>query len=404
MTLWIICVKSLIMSNKLSMVSIWRKNLCNLNKTRDNHYREFGKHFDFTVLVRDDALIGDHVEECGTKIVRIKSRRGLIGILVFYIRAFSWVIKCNNKRKFDILHAPINEEVTGWLLYHLMMKRTCFVLDLWDVPVSHLKPDVFTPKELPWSLYEYVTKYSVKNADVVICGILQEGLSSYAIPNDKVIATENGVRLELFNPDANAVAQRKLDGDSFEVSLLYVGYLHPKRGLIEIIGAVSELLDRGHKCRLKVIGPSDDEALMAIADSILKYGLENSVEVISEVDSHHIPAYIATADVCLCPLQDIEQYKWSYPVKIYEYLAMGKPVVASNLPGIRSLINDSINGFIYADGCQKELVEALERFFDMKTSGFDFKTACRRSVMNKNWRDICESISMRLISHCQNKI
>ncbi|MGD2061408.1 MAG: glycosyltransferase, partial [Acidimicrobiia bacterium] len=75
-------------------------------------------------------------------------------------------------------------------------------------------------------------------------------------------------------------------------------------------------------------------------------------------------AVLARASVGLCPLRDLPNYRSSQPTKILEYLAMGLPVVASDLPGTRSLVAGLDAVFLTEPGDSDALAGAISRARD----------------------------------------
>ena len=71
-----------------------------------------------------------------------------------------------------------------------------------------------------------------------------------------------------------------------------------------------------------------------------------------------IPKYLAAADVCLLPFHTVPATKHIVPIKLYEYMAAAKPVIAAPLPGVRRDVGET-NGVIYAPAAN-QLQTALQ--------------------------------------------
>ena len=73
----------------------------------------------------------------------------------------------------------------------------------------------------------------------------------------------------------------------------------------------------------------------------------------------NIPKFIASSDICLLPAYKNEVMKNIVPIKMYEYMAAGKPVIATSLPGIMKEFGND-NGVLYVDRPEDALKKALE--------------------------------------------
>jgi len=72
----------------------------------------------------------------------------------------------------------------------------------------------------------------------------------------------------------------------------------------------------------------------------------NNLTIIGRVDHSLIPAYLQKAHVCLSFLEVNKTYSLSPPQKIFEYFAMGKPVIANNIPTHTEYIQNGYNGYV----------------------------------------------------------
>jgi glycosyltransferase involved in cell wall biosynthesis len=102
---------------------------------------------------------------------------------------------------------------------------------------------------------------------------------------------------------------------------------------------------------------------------------------------------IESADVCVLPLTDtVENYNYTLPIKLFEYLALGRPTVASNLVGVRQVITDRENGILIrpddADAMAKAVTE-LARDPDLKQR---LEQNARASIEQYDWTRVHERV------------
>src|SRR5438034_11814356 len=93
-----------------------------------------------------------------------------------------------------------------------------------------------------------------------------------------------------------------------------------------------------------------------------------------------MPSYLAAADICLLPAQDVPTMRNIVPIKLYEYLAAGKPVIATRLPGLVEEFGEG-NGIVYVKGP----VEVLSKVSELARKGGLRKLGgCGRELDSQN--------------------
>ncbi|MFH1144240.1 MAG: glycosyltransferase [Candidatus Eisenbacteria bacterium] len=175
-------------------------------------------------------------------------------------------------------------------------------------------------------------------------------------------------RLSMIHPDVR-LAPNVADVEGFEAGgplpadlasiprphLLYLGNL----AAYKIDLALIEALARAHPAwSFILVGPTgrgDPDTDLAGLRAL------TNVHLLGERDRGAAPAYVAAADVCLLPLRASASTASSHPLKTYEYLAAGKPVVATPIPALHDLIERSlIRGAQDALGWSAALEAALD--------------------------------------------
>lgn len=383
------------------IISIWRRELVNINKTRDNHLSRLGQHFEHTLLVRQDKEIGEHIAQFGTRVVHIeKSRFGFLG---FWFNAISYVRNSHQHEKVDAVVLPIGEEPLA-LVFRCMWKSNKdtpkIILDLWDVPGLSLEGSDRSPlKKIARKAYLWLLPRLMKKSNIVISGVISDPFLTMGVEPEQIIETENGVNTDLFHPmiKADAIWKQLPSASASTARLLYQGYIHEARGALDMIEVLAKVRALGYDAHLLMVGPSDKDELEKIRRVTDALAVSKFAHIHKEIPSKEIPAVIAGADICLCPLKDIEKYRWSYPVKIYEYMAMGKTVVASDLPGTSHLIaHRRIAGCLYNSECESGLENEIvwlmqnpEQRKSIADAGSDF-------VRTKSWDNQVSQLAQKI--------
>jgi D-inositol-3-phosphate glycosyltransferase len=199
-----------------------------------------------------------------------------------------------------------------------------------------------------------------------------------------------GVDLATFRPLDRGEARRQI-GYADGPLLLYVGRLERLKGVEIAIRALAMLADRANPgLRLLVLGEdsrdgdeSEKERLKGIASML---GMRDRVDFLGSVAHHELPYFYSAADVCVMP-----SYTESFGLVGLEAQACGRPVVASGVPGLRSVVRDEVSGYLidgddpsaYADRIGRllanpELAEQMGRRASMLAQRFSWTRTADR--------------------------
>ena len=187
-----------------------------------------------------------------------------------------------------------------------------------------------------------------QQADLLIASTTDEAedlIQSYKADPERVYVVAPGIDLGTFQPLERADARRKVGYGPGRL-LLFVGRLERLKGVETAIRALALLRDRAHDdLRLIVLGEdvrdgdeSEKERLKAVASAL---GVRDRVDFLGSVAHHELPYFYAAADVCVMP-----SYSESFGLVALEAQACGRPVVASGVSGLRSVVRDEVSGYL----------------------------------------------------------
>ncbi len=169
-------------------------------------------------------------------------------------------------------------------------------------------------------------------------GIRQGVIARYGLDPARVTVLTNGVDLAGFLPRPRPECVRALGLDPARQYLLFAGSLCWWQGVEFALEALGGYLRAHPGVVLLIVGDGPQRA--EIERTVRRLGLDLSVRLAGWVDHGRIADYIGAARLCLLPKRPIES-EYS-PVKLYEYWACARPVVASRLPGLE--VVESIGG------------------------------------------------------------
>lgn len=165
----------------------------------------------------------------------------------------------------------------------------------------------------------------------------------------RYIAEPNGVDLAMFSPQEKSKARAAL-GLPLDVPIvLYAGRFYSWKGL-EIIPRAAKL---SPEIRWQMVGDTRGKFMEIVEES-----LPSNVHFAGSRPYREMPSWIAAADAVLVlgTKRDEQSYRWTSPMKLFEYLAAGRPIIASATPAIKEIVGARAAA-VYAPDDAKDLVE-----------------------------------------------
>ena len=165
----------------------------------------------------------------------------------------------------------------------------------------------------------------------------------YSVPEEKVIVINNGANTDIFKPLDQEKSREKLKLDNSKKYVCFVGHLAAWQGVEFLIYSAPYILKECPDVRFLVVGDGVmKEKLLKIASET---GVTDKFTFTGRIPYENVPVYINAADVCVAPfIKDRNSKIGLSALKTYEYLACGKPIVASDIPGVKDLIDLSGGG------------------------------------------------------------
>jgi glycosyltransferase involved in cell wall biosynthesis len=246
------------------------------------------------------------------------------------------------------------------LLRRLGLLRTSFILDLRTLPV-----DVkgwhgwISNRRFDWSL-EFAKQFM--DGITMITPKMRDDLSTrFGIPPEGIGVWESGVNVEKFQA---ARSHRNELGWADKFVVLYHGTLSPNRGLQATVAAFAELRPEYPDVLLCLLGAGAAKAELEAL--VRQLGLEQVVVIHPPVPYAEIPDHIASADVGIIPLPDIEWWNTSSPLKLMEYLAVGKPVIVSRIAAHTAVLRECECAFYLQYVSPVSIAEGILHFYQRK--------------------------------------
>jgi glycosyltransferase involved in cell wall biosynthesis len=170
--------------------------------------------------------------------------------------------------------------------------------------------------------------------------------------------------------------------------LLYIGTLADWQGLEVVIKALPKIIET-QPVQLRIVGRGRSRQRKFLSKQIRKLGVEGSVSIQPAVPHHEVPALIAESDICIAPLglNDRNVTQGACPIKVLEYMASSRPLIASNMPIVRELVREDIDGLLFSPNDPDDLArKVLLLLNDVDLARRLADSATTRALTKFTWR------------------
>jgi D-inositol-3-phosphate glycosyltransferase len=233
-------------------------------------------------------------------------------------------------------------------------------------------------------------------AEAVVIGCSDAVLASCSVEAEQIVALYGaaperiaiippGVDHAFFAPGDRAQARRALDLPATGSLLLFVGRIQPLKGAHVAVGALAELVERGHDATLVIVGgPSGaagDATMADLVEMVRRLGIEERVLFRPPQPHELLSSYYRAADVTVCPSRSE-----SFGLVALESAACGTPVVAAAVGGLTTLVDQGSTGFLIDAPDPAAYASAIEATVASPLGATRFSTASVLRAQGYTWR------------------
>jgi glycosyltransferase involved in cell wall biosynthesis len=307
---------------------------------------------------RDEAEIYD-----GVRVHRVYAYPSLHRSFVWRIVTFvsfmlSSVIAAIRMPRVDVVMGttpPLFQACSAWVV--AVVRRRPFLLEVRDLwPEFAIGMGVLTnpvlirvARGLERFLYRRATRLLV-NSPAYVAYLERQG-----VPPATIEFIPNGVDPGMFDPQASPAAARAALGLGDGYIVTYAGAIGLANDLGIVLDAAARLRDRP-EVTLLLVGDGKERARLEARAAA--EGLTN-VRFFGARPKHDMPLVLAASDACLAILQDIPEFRTTYPNKVFDYMAAARPTVLAIDGVIRTVIDDARGGVFVPPGDAGALAAAI---------------------------------------------
>jgi glycosyltransferase involved in cell wall biosynthesis len=213
-----------------------------------------------------------------------------------------------------------------------------------------------------------------------------ESLVAAGADEASVLVAPNGVDLDQFDADADrSDARRRLGLPDDAPIVMYCGHLYDYKGIADIIDSARRL----SQIRFVLVGgrPEEVERWRQSAEGVTNLRFEGFVA------NQELPRYLAASDICLSTHSARhEAAAWTSPLKLYEYMAAGRPIVATDIPATRDLLRHGHNAVVIEADNAEALSAGIQHLLDRPALGVSLVRQARSEAEGFGWPARAESI------------
>lgn len=220
----------------------------------------------------------------------------------------------------------------------------------------------------------------------------EELVNLYAVPEGKINVINNGANTDLFKPMSQEKVKAELQLEESKKYVCFVGNLAAWQGVEFLIYAAPFILKKCPDARFLIVG--DGVMKNKLLELSSELGLSDKIIFTGRVPYENVPPYINASDVCVAPFIKGRNAKIGLSaLKTYEYLACGKPLVASSISGVKDLIELSGGGISISPENPEELASAVvELILNENMRALMGERGRKYVVENHSWNGVARKI------------
>lgn len=248
------------------------------------------------------------------------------------------------------------------------------------------------PKRVQRQLLGGLIREKALQRAIVLTSFIKKELVEIGFPAEKIIVQPDAVDLSLFADLPDKQACRKRLGLPLDRPIIgYIGRfrtMEMEKGIPELVEAMAHLppIEGKEPLLLCVGGPMD--AVPAYRKIARRFQVpEHRLQFGDRVQNYHVPYWISTFDLAVAFYPNIEHYVYFMsPLKLFEYMASGVPIIASDLPAIREILRHGENAWLVPPGDPQLLAAGINQLLGDRALAQQLAKQAREDVQSLTWQ------------------
>ena len=262
------------------------------------------------------------------------------------------------------LYAALKAAKTKANLYYTRDISIAFWLTKLGLPTVYEAHTV--PKRVQRWFLQQLIRNSALQQIVVLTSFIKKELIEIGFPSEKILVEPDAVDLSLFSDlPSKETCRQRLELPQERAIIGYIGRFHTmgkEKGIPELIQAMAQvpLIDGKEPLLLCVGGPM--EVVPNYLEIARRFNIpEHRLKFIDRVPNREVPTWLRTFDIAVAPFPYSEHYAYFMsPLKIFEYMAAGTPIITSDLPSIGEVLKHGENSWLVEPGSFTAIAQGIQ--------------------------------------------
>ena len=305
----------------------------------------------------------------------------LKGNLFFFWKTFYFLKAINKKNKIDLVHCLYpNSSVAGAVLYKLIYGNIKILYDLRS-PWIHISIERGSINKVIAPIYkliaytsEYILSLFVDKFIFITDGLFNFYKGKLRLKNKPFAIIPSGIDIDFFRSKPQQNIRSLYNISVNDIVIGHVGAVSSLRHLNEVIRAFADIPNKAQGYKFIIVGSGDDKE--KLENLVMELKIEDKVIFTGQVNQESVRDYLHAFDVGICHLPDTFVFRQSSPMKVLEYLALGLPVLASDILTHRELSDIFKKVVIYKNNnlvLKFEDVKKISKKYPEKLASYDWK-------------------------------
>ncbi len=232
---------------------------------------------------------------------------------------------------------------------------------------------------------------------VVVSSVMKEELIERGIDGRKILVNPNGVHPNVYSPVVESERIKNMYNLQNKFVFGFLGTFGPWHGAEVLTKAFGLLLRKYPEIKDKVVLMlvGDGKTMHQVNESIIEFFIENSVLLTGLVPQAEGPEYLSACDVLVSPhIQNPDHSRFfGSPTKLFEYMSMNKPIIASDLEQIGDILEHNKTALLTEPGNIEQLISAMYSLYQDTELRSSLGNEARKEVIsNYSWHDHTKKI------------
>ncbi len=243
-------------------------------------------------------------------------------------------------------------------------------------------------------LLKWAEEIQWETSDAIFCisENVKKQMVKLNVNSDKIYVNPNGVNTDTFHPEidgSNIHGELNLE-DKFVLG--YSGTFGHWHGVDYLAKSMKHILQEIPHAYLLLVG---DGILRPEIDKIIEEdNIGENTLITGMVPYDSVPKYLAACDVLLTPcVHNVGLDFFNSPIKLFEYMAMGKPVVATDVGQQGDVINNEMNGILCQEKSPQQIADAVVEIYNNPDLAQKISGQARKDAVEKHdWKQVAQNI------------